>query len=140
MIVSHDRYFMDHMVDHIFAFEGDGKVRDYYGNYSEYYRLKKLEQKEKKPKSDTEKQQKAKPKQTSNKPTYKQVKEYESLEGEIEMLEREKSGLMEKLNSGVGTPDELISWSEQIGKLIEVIEEKSDRWLELSEIVDMGIG
>jgi len=138
MIVSHDRYFMDHMVDHIFAFEGDGKVRDYYGNYSEYYRLKKLEQKEKKPKSDAEKQQKAKPKQNSNKPTYKQVKEYEALEGEIEKLENEKSVVMDKLNSGSGSPDELISWSEQIGKLIKEIEEKSDRWLELSEIVDAG--
>ncbi len=136
MIVSHDRYFMDHMVDHIFAFEGDGKVRDYYGNYSEYYRLKKLEQKGKKPKSDVEKLQKAKPKQTSNKPTYKQVKEYEVLEGEIEKLENEKSEVMEKLNSGSASPDELIKWSEQIGKLIKEIEEKSDRWLELSEIVD----
>jgi ATP-binding cassette subfamily F protein uup len=135
MIVSHDRYFMDHMVDHIFAFEGDGKVKDYYGNYSEYYRLKKLEQKEKKPKSGSEKQQKSKPKQTSNKPTYKQVKEYEAIEVEIEKLESEKSDLMDKLNSGSGTPDELITWSEQIGRLMKEIEEKSDRWLELSEIV-----
>jgi ATP-binding cassette subfamily F protein uup len=140
MIVSHDRYFMDHMVDHIFAFEGDGVVRDYWGNYSEYHRLKKLEEKTKSPKSDAEKLLKSKPKQTYNKPTYKQVKEYEALEKEIEQLEAEKSELMDKLNSGQGTPDELISWSEQIGKLIEVIEEKSDRWLELSEIVDMGIG
>ncbi len=140
MIVSHDRYFMDHMVDHIFAFEGNGKVRDYYGNYSEYYRLKKLEQKEKKPKTDPgsygEKQKKIKPKQTSNKPTYKQVQEYEAIEKEIEKLETEKSELMEKLNSGLGTPDELNVWSQQIGKLINEIEKKSDRWLELSEIMD----
>jgi len=136
MIVSHDRYFMDHMVDHIFAFEGDGKIKDYYGNYSEYFRLKKQKQKERKPKTDATKSQKSKPKQTANKPTYKQVKEYESLETEIETLETEKAGLMDKLNSGSGTPDELTKWSEQIGKLIQEIEEKSDRWLELSEIVE----
>ncbi len=140
MIVSHDRYFMDHMVDHIFAFEGDSKVRDYYGNYSEYYRLKKLEQKEKKTKSDPksfrEKQQKIKPKQSSNKPTYKQVKEYEAIENEIEKLETEKSELMEKLNSGQGTPDDLNKWSQQISKLIKEIEEKSNRWLGLSEVMD----
>lgn len=141
MIVSHDRYFMDHMVDHIFAFEGDGKIRDYYGNYSEYYRLKKLEQKEKKSKSTADKSQNTTPKafgakQTSNKPTYKQIKEYEALEIEIEALEIEKGQLIENLNSGSGTSQELNSWSQRIGKLLKEIEVKSDRWLELSEIIE----
>jgi len=137
MIVSHDRYFMDHMVDHIFAFEGDGKIKDYYGNYSEYYRLKKLQQKDKKIKSITDKPLKSKPKQISNKPTYKQKKEYEALEIEIEALETEKSELMDKLNSGLGTPEELNTWSHRFGVLTKDIELKSDRWLELSEIVDI---
>ena len=146
MIVSHDRYFMDHMVDHTFAFEGDGKIKDYYGNYSEYYRLKKLEQKEKKSKIRNAKSQKSipkapiaigvGPKQVSKKPTYKQVKEYESLEVEIEELETEKSELMDKLNSGNGSPNELNLWSKRIGIVMTEIESKSDRWLELSEIVE----
>ena len=136
--VSHDRYFMDHMVDHIFAFEGDGKIKDYYGNYSEYYRLKKLEQKAKKPKSDAGNSKKQKPKQLSKKPTYKQIKEYESLEKEIEMLEKEKGELMEKLNTGEGKPDELNAWAKRIATLINEIDAKSDRWLELSEIMESG--
>ncbi len=85
---------------------------------------------------NADKQQKVKPKQTSNKPTYKQVKEYEALEGEIEQLETRKSELMEKLNAGTGTSTELTEWSQQIGQLIKEIEDKSDRWLELSEIVE----
>ncbi len=137
MIVSHDRYFMDHMVDHIFVFKGDAGVKDYYGNYSEYQRLKKIEERQKRntstktpPKKDN------RPRQNTNKPTYKQVKEYESLEVEIENLETEKSALIEKLNRGQGTPDELRQWSEEIARLMHQIDQKTDRWLELSELMD----
>ncbi|OQX72885.1 MAG: hypothetical protein B6D64_14600 [Bacteroidetes bacterium 4484_276] len=114
--------------------------------FLEYYRLKKLEQKEKKSKIRNAKSQKSipkapiaigvGPKQVSKKPTYKQVKEYESLEVEIEELETEKSELMDKLNSGNGSPNELNLWSKRIGIVMTEIESKSDRWLELSEIVE----
>lgn len=137
MIVSHDRYFMDHMVDHIFAFEGDGKVKDYYGNYSEYQRLKKLEAKSRKaPKSQTEKKKDTRQKKTSNKPTYKQIKEYEQLESQIDQLEKTKAGLLEKLNAGQGTPEEMQNWSEEIASLISRIDEKSDRWIELNDLIE----
>ena len=138
MIVSHDRYFMDRMVDHIFAFEGNGKVKDYYGNYSEYHRLKQLD--ERASKNKTKKEAPAKPEsrpaKTSNKPSYKQVKEYEALTAEIEQLESEKVSLLSKLNNSRGSNDELQEWALRIGELIEMIDEKSDRWLELSEVVE----
>ena len=137
MIVSHDRYFMDHVVDHIFAFEGDGRVRDYYGNYSEYARLIKLQQKRRKaapsaaaPRTDTRSQSSA------QRPTYKEVKEYEALTEKIDQLEAEHEALLDKLNSGKGTPDELIEWSEKIAVVMQQIDESGDRWLELSEIID----
>ena len=137
MIVSHDRYFMDHVVDHIFAFEGNGRVRDYYGNYSEYARLRRLHEKQQKmaprtdaPRTDT------RSKQALQKPSYKQTKEYETLTEKIDQLEAERESILDKLNSGEGSPDELIQWSEQIAVVMQQIDEASDRWLELSEIID----
>ncbi|MBE0663570.1 MAG: ABC-F family ATP-binding cassette domain-containing protein [Bacteroidales bacterium] len=139
MIVSHDRYFMDRMVDHIFAFEGNGKVKDYYGNYSEYYRLKQIEEKSLKSvrKVNPEKLE-ARLTRSSNKPSYKQTKEYETLTKEIDDLETQKAALLRKLNNGEGSPSELQEWSLQLGELISRIDVKADRWLELSEIVNEG--
>ncbi|MFP4470271.1 MAG: ABC-F family ATP-binding cassette domain-containing protein [Bacteroidales bacterium] len=137
MIVSHDRYFMDHMVDHMFVFRGEGDVKDYWGNYSEYQRLKKLEEKQQKidkPKPSLKKD--TRQKAASNKPTYKQIKEYEQLEQEIDQLEKHKAVLMEKLNRGEGTPDQLREWSEEIAGVMQEIDLKSDRWLELSELMN----
>ncbi|NCA83963.1 MAG: ABC transporter ATP-binding protein [Clostridia bacterium] len=137
MIVSHDRYFMDHVVDHIFAFEGDGRIRDYYGNYSEYARLRRLHEKQQKsvprnaaPRTET------RSKSDLQKPTYKQVKEYEALTEKIDLLELERAAILDNLNSGNGTPDELIKWSEGIAEIMRRIDEASDRWLELSEIIE----
>jgi ATP-binding cassette subfamily F protein uup len=137
MIVSHDRYFMDHVVDHIFAFEGDGHIRDYYGNYSEYARLRKLHEKKQKaaPRPDDSRTD-TRSKPTAQKPSYKQIKEYETLTEKIDQLEAEHEALLEKLGSGSGTPDELIQWSEEIAVVMQQIDEASDRWLELSEIVE----
>lgn len=139
MMVSHDRYFMDRMVDHIFAFEGNGKVKDYYGNYSEYFRLKQLEERSLKTvrKVNPEKQEPRQPR-PSNKPSYKQTKEYEMLTKQIDDLETLKAELLHKLNNGEGSPAELQEWSLELGELISRIDEKADRWLELSEIVNEG--
>lgn len=137
MIVSHDRYFMDRMVDHIFAFEGNGKVKDYYGNYSEYYRLKQLEERSLMAVRKVNPQKReARQTRPSNKPSYKQTKEYEMLTKEIDDLETQKTELLRKLNNGEGSPDELQEWSLELGELISRIDEKADRWLELSEIVN----
>lgn len=137
MIVSHDRYFMDHMVDHIFAFEGSGRVKDYYGNYSEYFRLRKLEEKSVKAKPDKEKFVRQKPVQkTQNRPSYKELKEFETLEKELSELENEKQNILSKLNAGKGTSTEFEEWSVRLNHVIKIIDEKSDRWLELSELVN----
>jgi ABC transport system ATP-binding/permease protein len=137
MIVSHDRYFMDHIVDHIFVFQGHGKVKDYYGNYSEYYRLKNLEEKKQKlNKPKTEEKHPKRYKKPSNKPTYKQVKEFEALGKEIPLLEEQKEMFINKLNQGKGSPEEYVDWSKKVGELIKLIDEKTDRWLELSEVIE----
>lgn len=137
MIVSHDRYFMDHMVEHIFAFEGEGKIKDYWGNYSAYASTRKAREKQAAkldPKKTAKKEKKNKP--SSNKPTYKQIKEYESLEGEIYVLEKQKAELLQKMNSGDSKADDLIRWSEEVSKIMTETDVKSNRWLELSEIID----
>jgi ATP-binding cassette subfamily F protein uup len=136
MVVSHDRYFMDHMVDHIFAFEGDGKIKDYYGNYSEYHQIRKIEEQVKKPKAIKEKASIEKPKTKPTKFTYKQQKEFESLENELEILETEKAAILEKLNAGNGTQEEFHNWSARFAELLDLIDQKTDRWIEMSELME----
>jgi ATP-binding cassette subfamily F protein uup len=136
MVVSHDRYFMDHMVDHIFAFEGDGKIKDYYGNYSEYHRIRKIQEQAKKPKLIKEKAATEKPKSKPAKFSYKQQKEFEALEAELETLETEKNDILEKLNKGSGSPEEFQNWSARYAELIGLIDAKTDRWIEMSELME----
>ncbi|MGB4205202.1 MAG: ATP-binding cassette domain-containing protein [Bacteroidales bacterium] len=136
MIVSHDRYFMDRMVDHIFAFEGNGKVKDYYGNYSEYYQTKQKQEKALKAKRALAEKPINKVKKESNKPTYRQIKEYETLTTEIELLEKQKDDIFGKLNSGTGTVEELQEWSSAVSEIMKKIDELTDLWLELSEIIE----
>jgi ATP-binding cassette subfamily F protein uup len=135
LIVSHDRWFMDKLVDHIFIMQGNGKVRDFYGNYTEY--KMKLQQEERIQRA----QQKAKkiipPKQSTpsntGKVTYKEQKEFEFLELEIERLEQEKSHYLELLNNGNGTPEELTTWAKQYAETDKDLDTKTIRWIELSD-------
>jgi ATP-binding cassette subfamily F protein uup len=139
LMVSHDRWFMNKLVDHIFVFEGHGKIKDYYGNYTEYRieRDKKLKQQKRIAKLNTPpaEENKSKPARASNpnKMTFKERKEFETLEVEIEQLEQEKAELIEKMNSGAGTPQELTDWSRRYQEVESSLDEKSMRWLELSE-------
>ncbi len=136
VIVSHDRYFMDKLVDHVFVFEGDGIIKDYYGNYTEYYHAKLAEEQEIKAKQKQSKELKVEPrvKESSKKPTYKQQKEYESLGLEIEKLEIERGEVLEKMNSGESKPDELQRLSTRYAEIGDLLDEKEMRWLELSEL------
>ncbi len=138
LIVSHDRWFMNKLVDHIFVFNGDGKVKDFYGNYTDYKLAKDKELRIEKRVEKLQKQAEVKEttlvkKDKSNKLTYKEKLEFDSLGLEIETLEAEKKELLEKMNSGNGTADELIEWSNRYQEVSTLIDDKSMRWLELSE-------
>jgi ATP-binding cassette subfamily F protein uup len=144
IIVSHDRYFMDRLVDQLFVFEGEGYVRIFNGNYTDYREelaeeLKTGNARPSVTNSTFQEEKKEAPKTdgpaNSKKLSYKEKKEYEELEKEIQELEAKKVALVEKLNSGKATYQELADWSAEIEKITHQAEEKSMRWLELSEKV-----
>lgn len=136
VIVTHDRYFLDKLADHLFIFEGQGKIRDFNGNYTDYINWQKEDKnitskpvKNEKPNPSQPKEQVPKQEKLS----FKEKHEYESLEKDIEILENEKNTLVENLNSGNLNHSELKDISEKIQELIDTIEQKTLRWLELSE-------
>lgn len=139
MIVSHDRYFMDRLVDHLFVFEGEGKLRDFYGNYTDYREALKEEakQEQKQPKEVKQKPvEVVEKKQESRKATYKEKLEFDGLQDEIAALEAQKEKLEKLLGSGETDVDKLTTWSEEFDQVKEELELKELRWLELSEICE----
>lgn len=137
IIVSHDRYFMDKLVDHMFVFQGKGQIKDFPGNYTQFrdYKLsldKEIAKSEKAAKPD--KKEKKAPPPARKKLSFKEKKELEMLEAEIEKLEKEKGEIEDLLNSGTLSPDELLEKSNYFSELMNRIDEKSTRWLELSEL------
>jgi ABC transport system ATP-binding/permease protein len=144
LIVSHDRYFMDRLVDHLFVFEGDGIVKDFPGNYSLY--RESLKTKETPGKLPEQKQEVAAPvaKQNIQSPvspakrklSYNEKKEWEKLQEELKKLGREKEQATHRLNSGTVPYDELLKISERIAEINKLQDEKELRWLELSELTD----
>jgi ATP-binding cassette subfamily F protein uup len=136
VLVSHDRYFMDRLVDHLFVFEGNGVVRDFPGNYSQYRestdnRPQSTEKDEQKPATNNQQQATNNKKQLS----YKEKREFETLEKEIAELTKEKESVTQRLNSGDASFEELQQLSNRIGEVSKLLDEKELRWLELSEIV-----
>ncbi len=158
LIVTHDRYFMDRLVDHVFVLEGEGKVRDYPGNYTDY-----REWRNKQPGRDRSKKQaspntpekaqkssantaggtnqngaagvtQSKTAETKKKLSFKEQREYETLESEIAALEQRKADLTEFLSTG-GHHEQLTGWAKEIGEIDALISTKSDRWLELAEYI-----
>ncbi len=136
IIVTHDRYFMDKLVDHLFVFEGDGKVKDYLGKYSEY-RLA-LKDKEAEPKK-VEVKEKVKeielPKndQPKAKLSYKEKLEFEQLEKDMATLEQRKEELTQLLNNTTTNHEELLKITEELGGITTTLDNSTDRWLVLSE-------
>jgi ATP-binding cassette subfamily F protein uup len=148
LIVTHDRYFMDRLVEHVFVMEGEGKVRDYPGNYTDY-----REWRDAKPRTDGRadvrpvgtilQNQTPTPTVTSapangnmngskKKLSFKEIREYETLEAEIETLEQRKTEITGLLNGG-GHHEQLTAWAREIQKIDQTVAQKSDRWLELAE-------
>lgn len=136
ILVSHDRYFLDKLTDHLFIFEGDGKVRDYYGSYTKYSfeKEKQTAEKQNQKKPAESKPKSLKPK-IKTKLSFKEQREYDSLEKEIEKLEIEKTEVESAINSGNLEYEELNKLSLRIGELIELIDVKTLRWMELDEFV-----
>jgi ATP-binding cassette subfamily F protein uup len=137
LLVSHDRYFMDHLVDQLFVFEGDGKIRQFNGNYSDYRswldELKPATQPVTTAKSSTVEKPAAIGKR---KPSFKEKQEYENLEAEIRDLEQKKEELTVLITKGSSDHHQLNLWSIEIQKLADAIEEKTLRWLELAEKIE----
>jgi ATP-binding cassette subfamily F protein uup len=135
LIVSHDRYFMDRMVDHLFAFEGNGVVRDYPGNYTQYREalLNGLIQDEKAAHQImVDKSQPKTPTREKVQLSFNEKREFEALEKEIALLGEEKTTLETAMNAGMGY-DELQKAAERVQVLVDLLDEKELRWLELSE-------
>ena len=141
IVVSHDRYFMDKVVDHLLVFKGDGVIKDFPGNYTQYREWQSLQPKASKesgpssPSSPSNPSKESRPSRESRrKMTYKEKTEFERLEKEIAALEAEQRQLEEALCSGTLSIDELTEKSKRLPLLKDELDEKSLRWLELSEI------
>ena len=140
IVVSHDRYFMDKVVDHLLAFQGNAKIKDFPGNYTDYREWKEIQdtlEKEKqqivKPKE--EKVQTSSAKEEKKKLSFKEKREFEELDVLIPKLESEKYQIEAELSSGSLSTEELLAKSNRISDLIEEIDEKTMRWMELSELM-----
>ncbi|MBQ3576732.1 MAG: ATP-binding cassette domain-containing protein, partial [Coprobacter sp.] len=138
IVVSHDRYFMDKVVDHLLVFNGDAKIKDFPGNYTDYREWRDLEEEEQREQAkQQEKKTAPKPVEEKDRPrkiTYKEKKELEALDIEIPQLEEEKANIETQLSSGTLSAQEITSLSKRYEELTTQIDEKTMRWLELSEI------
>ena len=140
IVVSHDRYFMDKVVDHLLVFKGDGAIKDFPGNYTQYRQWSALQSKEEEKtekKKNTQKTSATAEREPNSRPrrlSFKEQREMQQLEKDIEALEAEQRMLEEELCSGKLSVEELTEKSIRLPKLKEELDEKSFRWLELSEI------
>ena len=139
IVVSHDRYFMDKVVDHLLVFKGDGEIKDFPGNYTQYREWQSLQPRESAQTKEAtsvkvNKQNREIQPTGKRKMTYKEKREFEQLEKDIEKLEAEQQSIEEALCSGTLSVEELTEKSKRLPLLKDELDEKSMRWLELSEI------
>jgi len=141
IVVSHDRYFMDKMVDHLFVFDGTGEIKDTFGNYT-VYRQKIAQQLKDDRKTSTEKPVEVTVKAAvviektveKRKMNFKEKVEFKNMEGDIEKLESEKAMLTDKLSDSSLSNVDLMNAGNRLGEVIKELEAKSDRWLELADM------
>lgn len=137
VMVSHDRYFMDKLVDHLFVFEGEGKIRDFPGHYTDYRKVQtqeEIEQRRTESATQPTKEKKPKSKDTSTNLTYEQRKVLKRVEKKIEQLEEKKKQISNQFNNPDLTPEQIEKLSIELGQLNEELEEKEMEWMELVEL------
>lgn len=135
IIISHDRYFMDKIVDHLLVFNGNGDINDFPGNYTQYRMWQTLQPKEAEKSGNAEKHEKKEYHgEQKRKLSFKEKRELQQLEADIEALEKEQKQIEEELCSGTLSVDDLTQKSKRLPQLKDELDEKSMRWLELSEI------
>ncbi|MFA8435187.1 MAG: ABC-F family ATP-binding cassette domain-containing protein [Marinifilaceae bacterium] len=135
LIVSHDRYFMDKVVEHLFVFEGNGKIKNFPGNYTIYREAIAEEEKAQKKVEKVVKPKKEKPKSAQpRKLSFNEKREFEQLEKDLESLNTEKEEIEAAMSTGTLSNEELMKKSQRIQEVIDLIDEKELRWLELSEL------
>jgi len=141
IIVSHDRYFMDRLVDHLFVFQGAGIIKDFPGNYTDLREWEKeqesLDAAQKSKKLEKEGAKKVEDKKKTTKASFKQKQEFKQVQEQINKLEEEKGELVERINQGTEDHEALLEWSTSIQQITEQLEELEFRWLELSELDDI---
>ena len=136
IVVSHDRYFTDKVVDHLLVFKGQGEIKDFPGNYTQYREWLSLKPREQKETKETKKPETPRESSPSSRRrmTFKEKREFEQLEKDIEALEAEKKQIEVALSSGTLSVDDITTMSKRLPLLTDELDEKSMRWLELSEI------
>lgn len=135
LLVSHDRYFMDHLVDQLFVFEGEGKIRLFNGNYSDYRNWADGQEQEDEPEVKEEKPV-VQASSEKRKPSNKEKMEFNQLQSEIEKLENQKAAINALLNSGSSDHAQLTAWGVQLEQTIAQLDQKTERWLELSVLME----
>jgi len=138
IVVSHDRYFMDKIVDHLFVFRGEGVIEDFPGNYSDYrtYESSKILEERENKNTSSEKTENNWRDTSSGKLSYSEQKEYKQLEKDIQKLEEKKVVLQNKFTDPELDGDEIANLSIELKEVTDAIEEKTERWFELSSILE----
>ncbi len=135
LIVTHDRYFMDKIVEHLFVFEGEGKIRDFNGDYTDYREIQKEREREQRRLERSEQQkEKSDQKDTKSGLSFDQRKEMNKIEKEIQKLEEKKAQISEQFNLPDLTPEKIKTLSKELNQITEQVEEKELRWMELAEL------
>jgi len=132
ILVSHDRYFMDHLVNELFVFEGDGKIQPFNGNYSDY----RLREDDEEPEVGTAKVEAPTQTELKKKVSFKEKKEHEDIQKQINRLEEEKKTLSAQIEKGNLDRTKLIEASQKLQTITEELDQRTLRWLELDEIVN----
>ena len=135
IVVSHDRYFMDKMVDHIFVMNGDGKINNIIGNYTAFREEEKQAKKEKQNKKVVAIAPRSENKKEKNKLNFKEKEEFKEIEKEIEKLEIQKNEITNQLANPSKTGEELNEMGKELSLIVHKLEEKTNRWFELSEFM-----